>query len=127
MVLAIRGSRTMNRPFVIRYSGGEERFTIRDIEARGFKVKFRDFAENIESLSVPSGRLALNTHDDKLEAVTVESHPPVEADLVVYRGSWGEERLRCHDTIVIPPGCDHEAENISDLPVCLLITNFTVK
>ena len=127
MVLAIRGSRTMNRPFVIRYSGGEERFSAKDIKAHRLNVKFRDFAENIESLSVPGGRLALNTHDDKLEAVTVESHPPVEADLVVYRGSWGEERLRCHDTIVIPPGCDHEAENISDLPVWLLINNFTVE
>jgi hypothetical protein len=122
-----RGSKTMSKPFVIRYRGGEERFAIRDIEARGFDVKFRDFAENIESLSLPGGRLAPNIHDDKLEAVTVESHPPVEAALVVYSGSWGQEKLKCHDTIVIPPGCDHKAENISDLPVWLLITNFTVE
>ena len=117
----------MSKPFVIRYCDGEERFTIGDIESRGFKVKFRDFAENIESLSVSGGRLEPNTHDDKLEAVTVESHPPAEVDLVVYKGSWGQETLRCHDTIVIPPGCDHEAENISELPVWLLITNFTVE
>jgi hypothetical protein len=117
----------MKKPFVIRYSGGEERFHINDIEAHGIKVRFRDFAENIESLSVSGGKLSLNTHDDKLEAVTVESHPPTDADLVTYRGSWGEATLRCHDTIVIPPGCDHEAENISDLPVWLLISNFTVE
>jgi hypothetical protein len=117
----------MNRPFVIRYPGGEERFTIEDIEAYGYKVRFRDFAENIDSLSVAGGKIELNTHDDKLEAVTVESHPPVETDLVIYKGSWGQEKLRGHDTIVIPPGCDHEAENISDLPVWILITNFTVE
>lgn len=117
----------MGDPFVIRYRGGEERFNIKDMEARGIKVRFRDFAENIESLSVSGGKLALNTHDDKLEAVTVESHPPEDVDLVVYRGSWGQEKLKCHDTIVIPPGCDHEAENISELPVWLLINNFTVE
>lgn len=117
----------MKKPFVIRYSEGEDRFNIRDIEARGYKVKFRDFAENIESLSVSGGKTPLSTHDDKLEAVTVESHPPVDADIVIYRGSWGEERLRCHDTIIIPPDCDHEAENISKLPVWLLITNFVVE
>jgi hypothetical protein len=117
----------MNRPFVIRYPGGEERFTIKDIEAYGYKVRFRDFAENIDSLSVAGGKIEPNTHHDKLEAVTVESHPPVETDLVIYRGSWGQEELRCHDTIIIPPGCDHEAENISDLPVWILITNFTVE
>ena len=37
----------MKRPFVIRYSGGEERFTMEDIEAHGFEAKFRDFAENL--------------------------------------------------------------------------------
>ncbi len=116
----------MNRPFVIRYSGGEERFTMEDIEAQGLKVRFRDFAENIESLSARGEKLELNTHDDKLEAVTIESHPPSDTDLVVYSGSWGQEKLKCHDTIVIPPGCDHEAENISNLPVWLLISNFTV-
>jgi hypothetical protein len=117
----------MNKPFVIRYRSGEERFTIEDIEAHGYKVRFRDFAENIDSLSVTGGKIELNTHNDKLEAVTVESHPPVETDLVIYKGSWGQEKLRGHDTIVIPPGCDHEAENISDLPVWILITNFTVE
>ena len=117
----------MHRPFVIRYRGGEERFTMRDIEKQGLKVRFRDFAENIESLAGAGDKLALNTHDDKLEAVTVESHPPIDEAVVVYKGSWGEERLRCHDTIVIPPGCDHEAENISNLPVWILITNFTVE
>ena len=117
----------MIRPFVIRYVNGEERFSMEDIESHGIKVRFRDFAENIESLSVSGGKLPLNTHDDKLEAVTVESHPPADIDLVVYRGSWGQEKLKCHDTIVIPPDCDHEAENISDLPVWLLITNFTVE
>jgi hypothetical protein len=123
----VQEGRIMSKPFAIRYRGGEERFTIGDIKAHGFNVRFRDFAENIDSLSAAGSRLALNTHDDKLEAVTVESHPPVEVDLVVYRGSWGQEKLRCHDTIVIPPGCDHEAENISHLPVWLLITNFTVE
>lgn len=117
----------MNRPFVIRYSDGEERFTMKDIEAHGIKARFRDFAENIESLAVRGGKLPLNTHDDKLEAVTVEAHPPADVDLVVYSGSWGQETLKCHDTIVIPPGCDHEAENISELPVWLLISNFTVE
>ena len=117
----------MNKPFVIRYSGGEERFHIKDLEAHGIKARFRDFAENIESLSVRGGKLPLNARNDKLEAVTVESHPPTDADLVVYKGSWGQETLRCHDTIVIPLDCDHEAENISDLPVWLLITNFTVE
>ncbi len=117
----------MNKPFVIRYSGGEERFTMKDLEAHGLSVRFRDFAENIESLSVTGGKLTLNTHDDKLEAVTVEARPPVDTDLVVYKGSWGQETLRCHDTMVIPPGCDHEAENISNLPVWLLITNFAME
>ena len=117
----------MNKPFVIRYVEGEERFHIKDIESHGYEVKFRDFAENIESLLVTGGKLLPNTHDDKLEAVTVESHPPTDNDLVVYRGSWGQITLKCHDTIVIPPGCDHEAENISDLPVWLLITNFVVE
>lgn len=117
----------MIKPFVIRYKGGEERFNIRDIESHGYKVKFRDFSENIISLSVPKGKLLPNTHDDKLEAVTIESYPPVDEEIVIYRGSWGEEKLKCHDTIVIPPGCDHSAENISDLPVWLLITNFTVE
>ena len=117
----------MNKPFVIRYSDGEERFTMEDLEARGLNVRFRDFAENIESLSVKGGKLMPNTHDDKLEAVTVEAHPPTDTDLVIYKGSWGQETLRCHDTIVIPPGCDHEAENISDLPVWLLITNFVMQ
>ena len=117
----------MNKPFVIRYSGGEERFHIKDLEAHGIQAKFRDFAENIESLAVPRGKMALNTHDDKLEAVTVECHPPTDIDIVIYKGSWGEAKLRCHDTIVIPPNCDHEAENISELPVWLLITNFVVE
>jgi hypothetical protein len=117
----------MKKPFVVRYQGGEERFNIKDIEMRGFRIKFRDFAENIESLSVSGGKLPLNTHNDKLEAVTVESNPPTDREIVVYRGSWGEALLRSHDTIIIPPGCDHEAENISDLPVWLLITNFTVE
>lgn len=117
----------MKKPFVIRYNGGEERFHIKDLEERGLNVKFRDFAENIDSLSVRGGRLELNAHDDKLEAVTIESHPPSDVELVVYKGSWGEARLKCHDTIVIPVGCDHEAENISDLPVWLLITNFTME
>ncbi len=117
----------MIKPFVIRYEDGEERFNIRDIESHGYRVKFRDFSENIISLSVSKGKLSLNTHEDKLEAVTVESYPPTDSEIVIYRGSWGEERLRSHDTIVIPPGCDHEAENISDLPVWLLITNFTVE
>lgn len=115
------------KPFVIRYRDGEERFNLEDIEARGYKVRFRDFAENIRSLSTSGGKLALNTHFDKLEAVTVESYPPTDSEIVVYRGSWGEEKLRCHDTIVIPPECDHEAENISNLPVWLFITNFTVE
>ena len=117
----------MTKPFVIRYQDGEERFSIDDIESHGIKVKFRDFAENIESLSIRGDKLLPNTHDDKLEAVTVEAHPPEDVDLVVYRGSWGQETLKCHDTIVIPPGCDHEAESISELPVWLLITNFTVE
>ena len=117
----------MNKPFVIRYGGGEERFGMEDIAAHGIKARFRDFAENIESLAVSGGKLPLNTHGDKLEAVTVESHPSTNADLVIYRGSWGAATLRCHDTIVIPPNCDHEAENISELPVWLLITNFTVE
>ncbi len=117
----------MSKPFVIRYRDGKERFHIKDIEAQGIRAKFRDFAENIESLSVSGGKLPLNTHDDKLEAVTVECHPPTDIDLVLYKGSWGEAKLRCHDTIVIPPNCDHEAENISELPVWLLINNFTVE
>ena len=117
----------MSKPFVIRYTDGEERFTIDDIEAQGFKVRFRDFAANIESLSVNGGKTPMSTHDDKLEAVTVESPPSAETDLVIYRGSWGQVKLRCHDTIVIPPGYDHEAENISNLPVWLLITNFAVE
>jgi hypothetical protein len=117
----------MNKPFVIPYQDGEERFDIKDIETQGYKVKFRDFAENIESLSVSGGKTPLSIHDDKLEAVTVESHPSVNDVIVIYRGSWGQKRLKCHDTIIIPPGCDHEAENISDLPVWLLITNFTVE
>lgn len=117
----------MVKPFVIRYKDGEERFNIKDIESQGYRVKFRDFSENIISLSVPKGKLSLNTHEDKLEAVTVESQPPIDSEIVVYKGSWGEARLKCHDTIVIPPGCDHEAENISELPVWLLITNFTVE
>ena len=70
----------MNKPFVIRYNGGEERFSIEDIEAHGIKARFRDFAENIESLAVVGGSMALNTHDAKLEAVTVESHPPAVGD-----------------------------------------------
>ncbi len=117
----------MIKPFVIRYKDGEERFNIKDIESHGYKVRFRDFSENIVSLSVPKGKLLLNTHEDKLEAVTVESFPITESEIVIYKGSWGEERLRCHDTIVIPPGCDHEAENISQLPVWLLITNFILE
>ena len=117
----------MIKPFVIRYKDGEERFHIDNIEAHGIKVKFRDFAENIDSLSIRGGKLPLNTHDDKLEAVTVEAHPPKDVELVVYKGSWGKATLKCHDTIVIPPGCEHEAENISALPVWLLITNFTVE
>jgi len=117
----------MNKPFVIRYRGDEERFNLEDIESQGFKIKFRDFAENILSLTVPGGKLNLNTHDDKLEAVTVECYPPTDTELVVYKGSWGKAKLRNHDTIVIPPGFDHEAENISDLPVWLLITNFIVE
>jgi len=117
----------MNKPFVIRYRGGEERFNIKDIEDHGIKVKFRDFAENILSLSIPGGKLTLNTHDDKLEAVTIECFPPTDTNLVIYKGSWGQETLRNHDTIVIPPGFDHEAENISNLPVWILITNFIVK
>lgn len=117
----------MKKPFIIRYIEGEERFHIKDIESKGYKVKFRDFAENIESLAVSGGKTPLSVHDDKLEAVTVESHPSVDADIVIYRGSWGEEKLRCHDTIIIPPNLDHEAENISNLPVWLLITNFTVE
>ncbi len=117
----------MNKPFVIRYVDGEERFCIEDIEAHGIKARFHDFAENIESLAVSGGKTDLAIHDDKLEAVTVESHPPTNVDIVIYRGSWGQETLRCHDTIVIPPDCDHAAENISDLPVWLLITNFTVE
>ena len=117
----------MKKPFVIRYKGGEERFNLKDIEDQGYKVKFRDFAENILSLSTPGGKLALNTHDDKLEAVTVECYPPKDIDIVVYRGSWGEAKLRNHDTIVVPPDFDHEAENISDLPVSLLISNFIIE
>jgi hypothetical protein len=117
----------MKKPFVIRYRGEEERFNIKDIDKQGYKVKFRDFAENILSLSTPGGKLALNTHDDKLEAVTVECYPPTDTEIVVYKGSWGEEKLQNHDTIVIPPGFDHEAENISKLPVSLLITNFIIK
>lgn len=114
----------MSKPFVIRYREGEERFSLKDIKDHGFEVKFRDFAENITSLSVPGGKLNLNTHDDKLEAVTVECYPPTDIDIVVYKGSWGQEILKNHDTIIIPPGYDHEAENISDFPVSLLITNF---
>ena len=117
----------MDKPFVIPYRDGEERFSMEDLEACGIKARFRDFAENIESLAVSGGKLPLNTHDDKLEAVTIECHPPTDIDLVVYKGSWGAATLRCHDTIVIPPNCDHEAENISQLPVWLLITNFTVE
>lgn len=117
----------MNKPFVIRYSGGEERFSMKDLTDHGIKANFRDFAENIISLSVTGGKLDMNTHDDKLEAVTIECHPPTDTELVVYRGSWGEETLKCHDTIVIPPNCDHEAENISELPVSLLISNFVVE
>ena len=117
----------MNKPFVIRYVDGEERFSIEDIEAHGIKARFHDFAENIESLAVSGGKTDVAIHDDKLEAVTVESHPPTDADIVVYSGSWGKETLRCHDTIVIPLNCDHAAENISDLPVSLLITNFTME
>ena len=117
----------MEKPFVIRYRGGEERFNIKDLEEHEFRAKFRDFAENIISLSSPGGKLALNTHYDKLEAVTVECFPPTDTEIVVYRGNWGEAKLKNHDTIVIAPGFDHEAENISDLPVSLLITNFTVE
>jgi hypothetical protein len=117
----------MDKPFVIRYLGEEERFNIKDIEKRGYKVKFRDFAENIISLSSPGGKLALNTHYDKLEAVTVECFPPTDTEIVVYRGSWGEAKLKNHDTIIIAPGINHEAENISNLPVFLLITNFIVE
>jgi len=117
----------MKKPYAIRYKDGEERFSIKDIEAQGDRVSFRDFAENIDSLAAKGGTLPRNTHYDKLEAVTVESIPPSDIDIVIYKGTWGQIALKCHDTIVIPPGCDHEAENVTDFPVWLLITNFTVE
>lgn len=123
----------MEKPFVIRYKDGEERFNVKDIESKGYKVKFRDFAENTTSLSKPGGKLPINTHYDKLEAVTVEiaSIPDINEPsgevITIYRGSWGQEELHKGDTIVIPPGFDHEAENVSDKPVILLITNFIVE
>lgn len=123
----------MERPFVIRYKGGEERFNIGDIESKGFRVRFRDFAENTTSLSKPGGKLPMNTHYDKLEAVTIEvasvpdTNEPSKEIIAIYKGSWGQEELCAGDTIVIPPGFDHEAENVSDKPVILLITNFIVE
>ena len=42
----------MNKPFVIRYVDGEERFSIADIEAHGIKARFHDFAENTGGVEV---------------------------------------------------------------------------
>jgi len=89
------------------------------------KIVFRDLAINNTSM-VPGGGLPLATHDDKLEVVTPIALGETEGPIVVYTDGEGgyEIKLKSYDSIVIPRGIAHTANNLCDTKVILYITNF---
>jgi hypothetical protein len=88
-------------------------------------VKFRDVTCNDFELT-PGGSFAPQVHDDKLEVVTPVPLGQTEGPVVRYsdpEGSYALE-LCAYDSIVIPRGVWHQAENVCGTHVILVITNF---
>jgi len=111
---------------VRRNTANYDLFTFADVkQVEAVPVRLRDITCNDFEL-VPGGSFAPQVHDDKLEVVTPVPLGPTEGPVVRYSapdGSYAIE-LDGYDSIVIPRGIVHQAENICDTHVILIITNF---
>jgi len=119
----------MDKPVVIRKGEEELLFDAQQIAAmETHPIEFRDVAVNNLTL-VPGGRLAPGVHDDKLEVVTPVALGDTQGPIVRYTDDEGgyDIELASYDSIVIPRGVKHAAENLCDCTVALLITNFSYR
>jgi hypothetical protein len=102
-------------------------FTLADIQqVEDAPISFRDITCNDFEL-VPGGSFAPQVHDGKLEVVTPIPLGQTTGPVVRYSAPDGSYALELdgYDSIVIPRGIVHQAENISDTHVILIITNFS--
>jgi hypothetical protein len=102
-------------------------FRLADIRrAEDAAISFRDVTCNDFEL-VPGGSFAPQVHDDKLEVVTPVPLGQTTGPVVRYSAPDGSYVLELdgYDSIVIPRGIVHQAENICDTHVILIITNFS--
>ncbi len=119
----------MDKPVVIRKGEEELLFDAQQIAAMETRaIEFRDVAVNNLTL-VPGGRLAPGVHDDKLEVVTPVALGDTQGPIVRYTDDEGgyDIELASYDSIVIPRGVKHAAENLCDCTVALFITNFSYR
>jgi len=118
----------MDQPLLVRRNmENYDLFTRADIAlAEGAPISFRDVTCNDFELT-PGGSFAPQVHDDKLEVVTPVPLGPTEGPVVRYSAPDGSYALELdgYDSIVIPRGIVHQAENICDTHVILIITNFS--
>jgi hypothetical protein len=111
---------------VKRNTANYDLFTLADIQrAESAPVTFRDITCNDFEL-FPGGSFAPQVHDDKLEIVTPVPLGPTTGPVVRYSAPDGSYALELagYDSIVIPRNIVHQAENICDTHVILIITNF---
>lgn len=118
----------MRQPLLVkRNQENYDLFTLADIaRAEDAAISFRDITCNDFEL-VPGGSFAPQIHDDKLEIVTPVPLGQTEGPVVRYSAPDGSYALELdgYDSIVIPRNIWHQAENICDTHVILIITNFS--
>ena len=104
-------------------------FTMKDVLAvESVPLEFRDVTCNNFEL-VPGGGFGPQTHDDKLEVVTAVPTARTEGPIVRYSDEGGGYaiELEAYDSIIIPRGVQHQAQNLCGCLVVLIITNFSYK
>lgn len=102
-------------------------FTMQDVRrVESAPIHLRDITCNDFEL-VPGGGFAAQVHDDKLEVVTAVPLGMTEGPVVRYSAPDGSYALElcAYDSIIIPRSIYHQADNICDTHVILIITNFS--
>ena len=102
-------------------------FTMKDVLAvESAPLQFRDITCNNFELAPHCG-FAPQTHDDKLEVVTAVPIGKTEGPIVRYSDEAGGYaiELEAYDSIIIPRGLQHKAQNLCEHLVVLIITNFS--
>ena len=120
----------MSKPVLVKKNAKNyDLFTMKDVLAvESAPLEFRDVTCNNFELAPHCG-FAPQTHDDKLEVVTAVPTGPTEGPIVRYSDAAGGYaiELEAYDSIIIPRGIQHQAQNLCDCLVILIITNFSYK